>query len=195
MKICIINCLQWVGFHLTDHLLNAGHVITGIDRMDDAYKENLAEFMIRNSRFTLLHSVSDLPAGSEARIEVNGDVADERPIATIQLANPCRQIDIQANLLFGLWMPMNRSCVRWRGESIMLESERLSNEAVWAADFAKCVQQILESGLFPESVTLLNRHSEEKAKKQSLYILESETTKRRKKELLRHYHNFSLLYP
>ncbi len=82
MTILITGAAGFIGSHLTDHLLQHGHTVIGIDNYDNFYAKELKEANIKNA---LAHRNFKLIEGCIAEKETY-DLIDSKPDLVIHLA-------------------------------------------------------------------------------------------------------------
>lgn len=60
MKVLIIDCFHWLGFHLTTKYLDEGFSVTGVDTLMEPRREFLCDFVGRNANFILQDDLKKL---------------------------------------------------------------------------------------------------------------------------------------
>lgn len=60
MNVVVVNCFDWVAFHLVEKFINEGYHVLGVDSLQNERREFLYDMVGRNSSFHLYDSIQEL---------------------------------------------------------------------------------------------------------------------------------------
>lgn len=148
MKVLVVNCLDWIGFHLVNQLLEKGYKVDGLHTLVSKKREHLSMFLGRNSSFLLMKSIEMIEYDVCFIIGAYEEIEEIKSKHLIHMKHePIDQIgtgtrlEIQMPLLFGEWMPMNNGGMYDNGTYIPFESKDFLSEVVYINDFTKNLLQ------------------------------------------------------
>lgn len=195
MRILVADCSHWVGFHITNALLENGYQVVGVKGKNK--NEHLEMFFARNSNFTF----------TEANTKTNYDAAviagrDRMPevveaerafvINGSQRKNP-DVVPICIPYLFGEWMPMQEEGFYQGEEFISFASQEFREGAVDIKDAAKGLLQLLNTNKLPVEIILNPSRKDEKLEN-LLFLRNNRRIERSLKSLQSHYQQYKELY-
>lgn len=188
MNIHIVNCFNWVGFHLTTYFLENGYNVIGYQESEVKNADYLELFIGRNSQFTLQDKYCEEKVDSGCIIEVQEEFIYIIHHIKESHSNFKYKTKIIANHLFGEWMPKS-SC------ETMLEIQS-NNEYMYINDFIKYINKIID---FPQQKNLYQVYSNDSIHRQELlpngvFIIESVPQIKRIQALKLHIKKHSFYY-
>ncbi|MUV36525.1 hypothetical protein JNUCC1_00328 [Lentibacillus sp. JNUCC-1] len=193
------NCFHWIGFHLVQHLLDAGECVIGIDQVSSPQKEHLYLFMGRHDRFQLM-SREAAPANGikkDVNLQVcnnkNGSETDNGHIHIVYGTEHDQTNEtIDLPLLFGFWMPMTEfGMKRVNGEWLPFASDAFLNEAVYIEDYMNDLVHCIREGCLSEiSSSCPNQYLANLGK-----VKDNRTIKTNLSIVQEHYHRNTSFYP
>lgn len=202
MTICVKNCLNWIGFHIVNRLLEDGCQVDGIVGLNADREEDLSMMLGRNSLFSLYNE------NQIKQIEYTDmiilDEINQRSIPSIQLYDIRKNMEgptisnIKLPLLFGEWMPMDDNGVYVNDQYIEFDSDKFREEAIYIDDFMGCLIQWMKVPEPPQFIFLTkdkDLRTDVKPFEQQMYIRESSTIGDQIINLKKHYHkikNFNI---
>lgn len=138
MVIFINNCNHWINYHMIDALLNTGYKVEGLKEGKE--NEHLLLYFGRNSNFSIAenYKTKDYQHAVSLQVPVAGVNAEYNHVITMD-SSPGRDgtYYLQAPLLFGEWMPMNREGMYVNGRFIPFNSEDFIIKSMYIKDFTK----------------------------------------------------------
>ncbi|MEC5423617.1 hypothetical protein QGM71_08950 [Virgibacillus sp. C22-A2] len=201
MTYLVVNCNQWIGFHITESLLDDGRMVHGV--INETIDDSLTMFFGRNSSFTLaepvtsefyenaviIHDVKDnteIQAKRKIFIDPSDRVKDSDSI-----------VSIKAPLLFGEWMPMNENGLYSNNKFIRFDSPYFKQNAVYIKDFTKSLLSWLEKSKLQSEIVVKsssNRTKEDVKLENSIYIRDNVPTEENLERVLNHFKLYSKFY-
>jgi len=202
MAICVLNCFDWLGYHIVNRLLESGKEVWGQGLAEEPHQEHLSLFFGRNSSFKLLDETA-APETAELVIQAGACEASciksVKHLVVIGDAAPAaayeKKTRLDAELLIGFWMPMTEKAVSWNGQLVDFSSDFFLQEAVWIDDFCEVLLQILDIEYAPETTVIASRESEKSTCRKMIQLIARRSSKELQDKLLNHYRRFSLAYP
>lgn len=204
MAILVVHCFHWLGFHITNYLLENGEEVDGIHVASAQAREHLAAFFGRNSQFQLVEfdhkkaydtvimiGGQDLIKRVTAKrcLIVNGETCDRnsQPLIT----------NISVNLLFGEWMPMDLQGIYYEGKHILFNSKEFLTEAIYVNDFVKTLNHLLQTSRLPKEIHVRSRHAKQidhDRQKQMIFLREQMPIEEHVELVKNHYKTFKHWY-
>ncbi|HEX6593644.1 MAG TPA: hypothetical protein VF095_03535 [Bacillota bacterium] len=206
MSILVVNCFDWIGFHLVNELLENGYNVHGLDVLHSMKKEHFWMFFARNDRFTLVKDEQMVdkkkkfdrlfvidPVGVVPPVQANETIfigRDEN-----HLSERSKMI-VNAPLLFGEWMSMCEEGIYVNSEFIRFHSEKFLTEAIYINDFIKGLLDQVENRSFVPKLNVLSIKCKQKHVKLEnvLYIRDNRPIKENIKKVIEHYKRFRHFY-
>ncbi|WP_087973314.1 hypothetical protein [Oceanobacillus rekensis] len=208
MSILVVNCDDWLGYHVVSTLLEHDYKVEGtIQPVTDGYQdiEDLTMFFGRNSSFSITSTIKkeyrigiivgkfygDIPQNVEKLIVINPDEEQHRSIKHSNCTT------IRTSILFGEWMPMNEKGIFHKNEYIPFTSEKFKRESIYAADFTEALMQWLKITNLPSELTIYPNNDEKKKVtkiEKNRYIRENIPNKENLKNVIEHYYKFKKMY-
>lgn len=177
MRLLIVNCNSWVGYHIVDALLMEGFLVDGV--IDQHEPGDLEMFFGRNSLYeevTLQTKkeydigiiiddfITELPKGVKHWITIS-TIHDER----IESATRTTMTSIYPSLLVGEWMKMNDKGIYRNDEFIRFESRYFKEQAIYIIDFVNALLHWIQMDtlpsyfqVFPKQENISNKKVEKK---------------------------------
>ncbi|RKQ32618.1 hypothetical protein [Oceanobacillus halophilus] len=198
MSILIINCNHWIGFHIVNKMLDTDYIVEGI--IDKNTSDDLAMFFARNSSFSFVEE------GNKKEYEVCIMIGDYKNAEKIRakrkfVINPNNGVDrgdvikIQAPMLFGEWMPMNKDGIFYKDKFVAFESKEFNNEAVYINIFMSALLQWIRSENIPKCIVVNPNHDrKEKILENSVYIRENRPISKYVRVVQKHYELYKRFY-
>lgn len=153
MPILVINCFDWVGFHIVNDLLDNGYKVVGVNLTSSKHSEHLAMQVGRNSHFKAIsitdisdsYSVIILNSYEHVRANKIFNKHCEKNTFTINNDKISSKL-ITFKLLFGEWMQMNNEGMYLRNQYIPFESTLFSDESLYISFLTnKIIKLVRES--------------------------------------------------
>ncbi|GLO65649.1 hypothetical protein [Oceanobacillus kimchii] len=176
MRLLIVNCNSWVGYHIADALLMEGFLVDGV--IDHDEPGDLEMYFGRNSLYeevTLQTKkeyeigiiiddfITELPKGVKhwITISTNNDKRIESATQTMTCIYP--------SLLVGEWMNMNEQGVYRNDEFIRFDSKYFKEQAIYIVDFVNALLHWIQMDnlpicfqVFPKQENISNKKVEKK---------------------------------
>lgn len=149
MSYLVDNCFHWIGYHITDYLLEQGEKVVGVGEVKSELEEQLSMLIGRNSLFTHLQPLDDATYHTAIIIgESTFSNVSERQLH-IQTAHKQKNDQhitiLSAPYLYGEWMPMYKDgCYTEKKEKVPFDSEQFLQEAVHISDFARELYSLMK---------------------------------------------------
>ncbi|BAC13158.1 hypothetical protein [Oceanobacillus iheyensis HTE831] len=160
MRVLVVNCNSWVGYHIVDALLMEEFLVDGV--VDNDEPGSLEMFFGRNSLFeevTLQTTKSydigiitddfitelELPKGVKRWITISTN-RDKR-IQSRSVTMTC----IYPSLLIGEWMNMNKQGIYRYDEFIRFDSDYFKEQAIYITDFVNALLKWIQLEKLPAS--------------------------------------------
>ncbi len=196
MKILVLNVTNWIGYHMTDGLLNAGHEVVGVKGEEG--NEHFIDFFARNSQFHLIERPERGSFPLVICIE-DADVADDVEYDRLYLINHKEKrknaISIEAPCLFGEWMPMTEEDLEQMGENVTFSSEKLLSDGIYIGDFLEFFITFIEKEPEVENIRLWPARNQGKKLEKSFLVDENIPIQEKLQQVISHYKRFKDLYP
>ncbi|MFC2949931.1 hypothetical protein [Virgibacillus sediminis] len=200
MKILVVNCNHWIGYHIVEELLDQDYSVDGLP--DQEKGGDLLLFFGRNSNFTMLENEAEVSPSYTTVITIGKvvgsletksnrcfSIGEERPGQSAKI------ITIHPPLLFGEWMPMNEYGILVGEKFIRFDSEKFKQEAVYIKDFARAVMQWIQAEELPANLTAaFGKTAGRNRRNGSFCVREGEPCQNKVGELLEHYRKYRDLY-
>lgn len=201
MEILVINYSDWIGYHLVDALLQEGYTVTGKDGANG--NEILEDFFARNSYFKIYDKQKKETFSYAVCI---GDelCADEFTAEKIILlnANQSTKVErataIEADKLFGEWMPMDEEGFHYKGKKVLFSSDNFKTKGIYIGDFVKeIVKWLKEAGSGNDVPMRAVRSLEKETEKLEnfFHVKENKPIEESIQQVIEHYRKFHALYP
>ncbi|MFD1360175.1 hypothetical protein [Lentibacillus salinarum] len=187
MVLLIENCFHWIGFHVTNYLLEKGFEIDGIDDLNTAKKGHLSMFVGRNESFS--HTVI---SQSEQTYDAVIRVFDHELVL-----EKGGNVTIKWPLIFGEWMPMDQKGIYAHDDFIPFDSDRFMAEAVYVTNVAKSLEQCLHASGLPPVLEIRSAHdqkTEQVKLENSVYIRNNRPIKESVAIVRNHYERYKRFY-
>lgn len=150
MSILIYNCFHWIGYHLTNELLQKGYQVEGFHENMSEQACFLSMFFGRNENFKEINEkkseydqVFYIHKKNQITFLPYEDVIYLTEDETSQKSFPKSSKVIPLPLLFGEWMEMDDQGVYHLDEYISFQSDRFKNRAIYVLDFVDILLKIL----------------------------------------------------
>lgn len=196
MKILVLNVTNWIGYHITEELLNAGHEVIGTRGEDGS--EYFIDFFARNSNFHLIERPERGPYALVICIE-DATIADDMEYDRLFLINHDEErknaIFIEAPYLFGEWMPMTEEGLERKGEIVAFSSDTLFDEGIYIGDFLEFFITFMEKEPEVENIRLWPARNQGKKLEKSFLVDENIPIQEKLQQVISHYKRFKDLYP
>lgn len=200
MIVKIVNCFHWIGYHLTNHLLEQGLEVHGIDEIDTDKKELFSQFVGRNDRF-MLDDKNINAQRNDVTIEINSQLSHQQKETIIILKKKRRtnshaeSSSIKVPIVIGEWMPKDDIEKLADG----FQTDAFLNKAIRIEDLlVVCYQWLNKETLMPQAFQLLprksNEISHESFKENDVYLRDNTSIQNYAKEVLKHYNQYKDLY-
>lgn len=142
MSLLVVNCLNWVGFHIVNFLLENSYQVDGLNEDPLSKQDHFQLFFGRNSSFTLVtkqqlseYDVCIIIGTCSFTQEINSryilEINDHTDFSNLHN----KHISIAMPLLFGKWMPMNADGMYHQNKYISFKSELFLTKSVYIDDF------------------------------------------------------------
>lgn len=204
----VLGCYDWIGFHLTNRLLEEGYEVTGMDLINSDKKENLAMFIGRNSYFTFLDQMDDIKESTssiDAVIQLSKECKGKTDlIDTVQgnfyvLSSGGASLDEKAigvtlPVLYGEWCPRDQYGFFHYGTYIRFDSDTFKKEAVYIEDFIEALLQIINASNVPSSIMYTSIEDDSRKEENFQFIRPALSQKERLNKINQHYERFSTFY-
>lgn len=202
MAIVVVNCFHWIGFHLTDKLLQAGYKVDGIDQLSTYKKEHLSMFLGRNSSFSLKEinfshqyetciiiksfaHIDHIQADRVIHIGHNEDTMLPRE----------NKVMINIPILFGEWMPMSNYGIYNQNAFLPFDDLRISSEAIYIKDFARALLQWLQASYLLNSFHVKSSRDRSHVDDTNIiYLRDKKTISQNIDDVIKHYKRFKAFY-
>ncbi|WP_339228790.1 hypothetical protein NSQ77_03225 [Oceanobacillus sp. FSL K6-2867] len=197
MSIFVMDCNEWITYHIADMLLENGYHVNALEASDN--EEDLSMFFIRNSSFSMISG--DVQKKFNTGIFVR-DLASDilHDFEQLIVINPAKNADyleghkrctaIYTPILFGEWMPMKEEGIFDQGKFIPFASEAFKKNALYIGDFSKALLQWLQISDLPR-VLYVNHHdkgkSDDSKLEKNVFIRENIPKHKRVKAVIEHY--------
>ncbi len=140
MTIVVINCFDWIEFHFVEKLLEQGVKVIGVHEKQTDRTLFLEMFFARNSSFDCTKKI---PKEAERVIVIGDTHMIPRSKHVMQCMHRETSIEqhikgrlyVYIPLLFGEWMPMDKTGMYLGQRHIPYHSEEFQDEAVYVKDF------------------------------------------------------------
>ncbi|WP_100011471.1 hypothetical protein [Lentibacillus sediminis] len=195
MKILVADCSHWIGFHITNALLENDYQVDGV--RGENKNEHLEMFFARNSNFTFTET--NTKTKYDAAVIAGRDrVPEEVEAERIFVINGSREkgsrvIPVYIPYLFGEWIPMQEEGFYQGEEFISFASQEFREGAVDIKDAAKGLLQLLKAKKLPEEIILDPSRKGEKLEN-LLFLRNNRPIERSLKTLQSHYQQYKGLY-
>ncbi|WP_249870126.1 hypothetical protein [Oceanobacillus saliphilus] len=214
MSVLVVNCNQWLGYHVVNVLLENDYNVRGIagnekghsqDNESMLMEDDLSLFFGRNSSFTMI-------APDENKTYDIGIIAGDyehklnQKVGKLFVINPrTEQIRlikhgsctiIKVPLLFGEWMPMNEEGIFLLNEFIPFTSDYFKETAVYAGDFVRALIQWLEIPALPSVLHVYSSKYERNTDTildKAIYLRDNMPISEKVKSVVNHYRSFRKL--
>lgn len=192
MIYIISGCFEWIGFHLTEKWLNAGHTVIGIDNDWNEQKDWLSLYVGRNSSFQFVDSIDQVKEEVEGEELILINIEDRLtkgeakiPIKrewTIKIGDdkPVQGSVIYASEVYGPWM------------SRLVKPT--TEQALYINDFVKGVQEIIDHNVKKEWIEIKSSYDQTGHHQDTWYVNESMDVNKGWKTVMDHENNFSTYY-
>ncbi|WP_226037664.1 hypothetical protein [Aquibacillus saliphilus] len=209
----VSSCFNWIGFHLTQRLLNDSKEVIGLDQIATEREENLSLFIGRNSLLThVTDKYSLINEFKSERFKTVFDVADDEEFVTKGELNADQWIRLSSDptvanfedtlticlpLLYGKWMPRDKNGFYYLKNYIEFNSARFEKDAVHIDDFIDALWKVPASRGKTEVIKCQPiewNKTKENNQTNILYIEEQEKKENRLKTLNKHYQQFCDFY-
>ncbi|MCD5324700.1 MULTISPECIES: hypothetical protein [Pontibacillus] len=153
MAYLLSGCFHWIGYHLTEALLNEGETVIGVDSDWNEQKEWLSLYVGRNASFHLLDSVGDVKDSMLDEdlvvVHIGGEKEIKDPkipitfewIIEVGKKNHEEHPVLYAKEVYGPWMPH--------------PVKPTSAEALYVDDFIRGILEVIEQGEKKDFVEIL----------------------------------------
>ncbi|QST00808.1 hypothetical protein IMZ31_04330 [Pontibacillus sp. ALD_SL1] len=192
MAYIISGCFEWIGFHLTEAFLNAGHTVIGIDKEWNEQKDWLSLYVGRNASFHLVDSIHEVKNKTDKEVTLihieervtgvdpNLSIKDEWTIKTRDDVTVKGSV-IYASEVYGPWMT----------ELV----KPTSVEALYIDDFVSGIQDIIEHKVGETWIEVKPSNDGKKGQHQHIwYVKQSIKQEEGWKLVLDHEEKFSIYY-
>jgi hypothetical protein len=198
MTYLVNDCNLWISYHIIEELLNAGQKIEGVKNGEK--DDHLLMYFGRNSNFSIaedyktkqyqtvisLHKPLDDVKAKQSHIINPIDNQPKRDGVTL----------IQAPMLFGEWMPMNKNGMYVDEKFIPFDSEYFLTNSIYIKDFTKVFIQWMQSGHKNHELEIVSKNNEHEGLKleSSIYLRDNEPIKEQLNQVLAHYTMYRKIY-
>lgn len=200
MEILMINVANWVGYHITNRLLEEDYKVAG--HVTDSESEHLLDFFRRNSNFSLLEKlesrtfpvaicVGELPKLVGIKIDllflINGKT--DREITE-------NAVSIKTNCLFGEWMPMTEESFLQNGDLLSFSSPEFLEHGLYIDDFLDHFMHRLEKKSYEKEIVIRPARVKSGEKLEKIqFVKENKPIEERLEQVISHYNRYKELYP
>lgn len=188
MEVLVLNVTNWIGYHLTEHLLQQGYEVKGVKAALGS--EHLGEFFARNSNFEWIseHTEKTFQIGICA-LE-SPDLANYELEQLFLINSDTKSFNqatvIHAPYLFGEWMPLEVDAFY----------EQFIEEGIYIEDFLAVFTPLLQAQSRPDEICFRPaRKKEDKILEKYLPVHENSSIEEKIEQVLLHYEQFQELYP
>lgn len=200
MIVKVVNCFHWIGYHLTNHLLEQGDEVHGVDKIDTDKKELFSLFVGRNNRFTLCNKNKNQQK-NDVTIEINSQLSHQQN-ATVIILKKMRRTNshaetssIKVSIVIGEWMPKDEI----ERLTNNLQTDAFLNKAIRIKDLlAVCYQWLKKETFMPQTIQLLPRENNDIPNasflENDVYLRDNTSIQNYAKEVLKHYNQYKDLY-
>lgn len=156
MKVAIVNCFHWVGYHLVEEMLEEGVEVIGIHESNTKQSEFLSMFVHRNSLFT---ETDMIPENVDYTVVIGHTAIDSTRLFTIQLIEEniktsdmsLHDVTIEIPLLYGEWMPMDEKGIFVQNKYISFTSNIFMEKGVYVQDYIKDFLDVIHAKIASSS--------------------------------------------
>lgn len=151
MAILVVNCFNWVGYHIVNDFLNKGYRVEGIELKPSKKSEHLAMFFSRNSLFKTT-TIQELNQSYSAIILNSYGISNaDKTLSELtsfikhkfkKEQSVTKVIDY--SLIYGEWMPMDLEGMYYLNHYIHFKSDLFSNEAVYIKEFVNRLLSVIK---------------------------------------------------
>ncbi|MFB1050074.1 hypothetical protein [Paraliobacillus sp. JSM ZJ581] len=206
----VVNAFHWIGYHIIEHLLSKGEKVVGVDTLDSDLKTHLLLSVGRNANFTFREDIEDVLEEVIHQEQTNVLLIDHSYQTCDYLVKnfPCYFIHtkeitkksesmtyIHAPMIYGEWMPRDKSWFYWNDKTILLGSELFHEKGVSIQIFVLVVMLIMKARLKPTSIQLESADKETmNCNKSIIYIIEKRNMDHKLEKLEEHFQQYHELY-
>lgn len=196
MKLLIVNCNHWVGFHITNAFLGEDYSLDAI--VDKNIDNDLELFFGRNSN---LNFIDNLEKKYEASIIIGDHEQREKVQASrtliVQVDKEIKVKDdnitvIRPPLLFGEWMPMDEKGFYRNNRFITFDSNDFRNNALSIHIFTSLLLKWLTTSSLPKYLDISS--NDKNLQQHSIYIRQNESIEDQLDNLKQHYKKYRNFY-
>jgi len=199
MKVLIENCFNWIGFHLTNYLLEKGMRIEGLDQINTEKKEHLSMYVGRNDRFALLERRNNEGDDYDLTIKITEKIKNDRHNTFVSISRrknsmQTKRFVIDVPEMIGEWMPLDMFNVK----ETSIKSKQFLNNVIHIEDFLAVVYQWIKmDSLMPETIKLIS--SKDKIQRSMklenyVYLRDNRSKEKDMDKILSHYKRFKYFY-
>ncbi|MRG87065.1 hypothetical protein [Salinibacillus xinjiangensis] len=172
MKVMIMDCFHWMGFHLVEKYLSEGIEVIGLDQMDHPRKEFLYSMIGRNALFEWNEDISKVESDESKhsviafnqqptkvkkllkRYKIRGDF-----YFIMEEGNSSRNNSEELGLIQNEYMIYTPALMgKWMDDGRFHEVTELE-EYIWMDDFVSWLFSFIEQSNKPNLVYLTNQYS------------------------------------
>lgn len=202
MSILIMNCYDWLNYHIVHEFIENGYSVDGISGPMTKEKEHLSMLIGRNSLFNL---ITDKEKAEYATVICVGEAdytIDARRFIIINHKGQQAEVRhnrmyIQTPILFGEWMPMDKDGVYVNDAYIAFDSPVFLSTAIYIKDFIDYLLSCIQMNELPKKVNVQSSkkgESEEILLDKSVYIQDNIPIDKRVDQVKKHYDKFKMYY-
>ena len=199
MEILVINITNWIGYHITNRLLEEGYEVKGL--MTEEAGGHLLHFFKRNSNFQLLENPGD--EFYETVICVGRFPEYPVEIGRLILINSRKAppgitdtLTIQSPYLFGEWMPMNADGYYEKERWLAFNSTDFKENGLYIDDFLQPLISWLKQNPSTDDIQIRSARAKKREKLEKFFFVkENKPIEDNVQQVLSHYERFKDLYP
>ncbi|MFS0752184.1 hypothetical protein [Oceanobacillus sp. 1P07AA] len=199
MRLLVVNCNSWVGYHIVDALLMEGFSVDGVIATNEP--GDLEMYFGRNSLFeeaTLKTKkeydigiiiddfITDLPKGVKQWISIS--ITHDKRIES----GPCTMTYIYPSLLVGEWMEMNNQGIYRNDKFIRFDSSYFKKQAIYITDFVNALLHWIQMDTLPSSFQVFPKQENISNKKveKKVFLRKNRSIDTIVQSLKKHYEQF-----
>lgn len=142
MKVAVVNCFHWIGYHLVETMLEDGIEVIGIHESETNRSNFLSMCIGRNSLFTRADCI---PEDVDYTVAIGTTSIIPTCSYTIQLMKEHTEkkdislhaVRVELPLLYGEWMSMDEKGIYVQNKYFPFTSNTFLNKGVYVQDYMK----------------------------------------------------------